>query len=84
MIGHVANRPSQARLRLDVSDRAEQTCDDVERGVEFEASHVALVERDVRVFLASNLQHFWASVQAFDSVVLLEVSDMVARSTCNI
>src|SRR5712692_3232667 len=60
--GHVSYRPPHSGLTLHVTDGTEKTGDDVELSLEFEPRHISVVKDNVRVFLASDLEHLWTDV----------------------
>src|SRR5712692_1828017 len=71
--GHVPYRPPHSGLTLHVTDRTEETSDDVELSLEFEPRHISVMKDNVSLFLASDPEHLWTNIQPFHCVVLFQM-----------
>jgi hypothetical protein len=84
MARHVDCRLAQFERRFLVSDRTEETRDNIESKSEIEGAHVALMENNLRMACARNLEHFGCQIEPFDGVVFAEKREMRAGAARDI
>ena len=81
---HLLNRCTEVAERQHVSNRREQTGDDVETAAEIERAHVTVVDRDTVETVSCDRTKAGVRLDALDAQVAAQVRQMQAGAACHI